>query len=130
MRRMFFFKQKTSYEVRISDWSSDVCSSDLPSTLLRKVLPPGTKRRVSGSYSTQKLERLRPALTSSLWAWLTLVPRMTIAVSRVESKASDHEASGAPAQPASSDNNSITGATIRFSVSALPTIFIRRLYIG
>src|SRR3546814_1166146 len=26
----FFFKQKTAYELRISDWSSDVCSSDLP----------------------------------------------------------------------------------------------------
>src|SRR3546814_17900883 len=26
---MFFFKQKTAYERRISDWSSDVCSSDL-----------------------------------------------------------------------------------------------------
>src|SRR3546814_6806941 len=29
----FFFKQKTAYEMRISDWSSDVCSSDL-------VMPP------------------------------------------------------------------------------------------
>src|SRR3546814_8102999 len=29
---IFFFKQKTAYEMRISDWSSDVCSSDLPST--------------------------------------------------------------------------------------------------
>src|SRR3546814_4679731 len=29
----FFFKQKTAYEMRISDWSSDVCSSDLPSLL-------------------------------------------------------------------------------------------------
>src|SRR3546814_11601445 len=27
--RVFFFKQKTAYEMRISDWSSDVCSSDL-----------------------------------------------------------------------------------------------------
>src|SRR3546814_6802536 len=27
----FFFKQKTAYEMRISDWSSDVCSSDLRS---------------------------------------------------------------------------------------------------
>src|SRR3546814_1256074 len=27
---VFFFKQKTAYELRISDWSSDVCSSDLP----------------------------------------------------------------------------------------------------
>src|SRR3546814_1966293 len=29
----FFFKQKTAYEMRISDWSSDVCSSDLFATL-------------------------------------------------------------------------------------------------
>src|SRR3546814_2772483 len=31
----FFFKQKTAYEMRISDWSSDVCSSDLPGNLTR-----------------------------------------------------------------------------------------------
>src|SRR3546814_2824415 len=30
----FFFKQKTAYEMRISDWSSDVCSSDLLRTAL------------------------------------------------------------------------------------------------
>src|SRR3546814_14112676 len=30
----FFFKQKTAYEMRISDWSSDVCSSDLSSAAL------------------------------------------------------------------------------------------------
>src|SRR3546814_4354512 len=30
---MFFFKQKTAYEMRISDWSSDVCSSDLGYTV-------------------------------------------------------------------------------------------------
>src|SRR3546814_18423352 len=29
MKCVFFFKQKTAYEMRISDWSSDVCSSDL-----------------------------------------------------------------------------------------------------
>src|SRR3546814_5196153 len=34
----FFFKQKTAYEMRISDWSSDVCSSDLPE-LVRIELP-------------------------------------------------------------------------------------------
>src|SRR3546814_5566144 len=32
----FFFKQKTAYEMRISDWSSDVCSSDLSS--VRKIV--------------------------------------------------------------------------------------------
>src|SRR3546814_8024202 len=31
---IFFFKQKTAYEMRISDWSSDVCSSDLVVHLL------------------------------------------------------------------------------------------------
>src|SRR3546814_12988883 len=33
---LFFFKQKTAYEMRISDWSSDVCSSDLLYVTLRK----------------------------------------------------------------------------------------------
>src|SRR3546814_1354249 len=33
----FFFKQKTAYEMRISDWSSDVCSSDLPAEAERQI---------------------------------------------------------------------------------------------
>src|SRR3546814_3714833 len=33
----FFFKQKTAYEMRISDWSSDVCSSDLLDRVLGQV---------------------------------------------------------------------------------------------
>src|SRR3546814_3993087 len=33
----FFFKQKTAYEMRISDWSSDVCSSDLLPILGRRI---------------------------------------------------------------------------------------------
>src|SRR3546814_17972266 len=39
----FFFKQKTAYEMRISDWSSDVCSSDLgadPETMAATVATP------------------------------------------------------------------------------------------
>src|SRR3546814_190400 len=32
----FFFKQKTAYEMRISDWSSDVCSSDLSTTCAKR----------------------------------------------------------------------------------------------
>src|SRR3546814_3411929 len=39
----FFFKQKTAYEMRISDWSSDVCSSDLDPQCLRQPL-----RRIIG----------------------------------------------------------------------------------
>src|SRR3546814_10000897 len=38
----FFFKQKTAYEMRISDWSSDVCSSDLHGS--RPCLGRGRKR--------------------------------------------------------------------------------------
>src|SRR3546814_7620389 len=34
-RLYFFFKQKTAYEMRISDWSSDVCSSDLGTESIR-----------------------------------------------------------------------------------------------
>src|SRR3546814_5601243 len=34
----FFFKQKTAYEMRISDWSSDVCSSDLHHAGLHKIV--------------------------------------------------------------------------------------------
>src|SRR3546814_2876721 len=33
---VFFFKQKTTYEMRISDWSSDVCSSDRARTSRRR----------------------------------------------------------------------------------------------
>src|SRR3546814_1523746 len=36
---VFFFKQKTAYEMRISDWSSDVCSSDLDITVSLAIKP-------------------------------------------------------------------------------------------
>src|SRR3546814_8903900 len=60
----FFFKQKTAYEMRISDWSSDVCSSDLHNTpptnsavaaLRRWALPrlAETTRLSSNSVSTR-----------------------------------------------------------------------------
>src|SRR3546814_6746216 len=39
---ILFFKQKTAYEMRISDWSSDVCSSDL-SAILRTTVAPTIK---------------------------------------------------------------------------------------
>src|SRR3546814_3467423 len=53
----FFFKQKTAYEVRISDWSSDVCSSDLQgladlATWVEKGIPPA---ETSYSFSDGKV---------------------------------------------------------------------------
>src|SRR3546814_13624377 len=48
----FFFKQKTAYELRISDWSSDVCSSDLVSQIALdgavKGAPPITDKGPAG----------------------------------------------------------------------------------
>src|SRR3546814_9332204 len=46
----FFFKQKTAYDMRISDWSSDVCSSDLqvtPSSLRPPWISPWLMYRAS-----------------------------------------------------------------------------------
>src|SRR3546814_7101724 len=49
---VFFFKQKTAYEMRISDWSSDVCSSDLAlgaeATDPKAMLRPPTGRSWAG----------------------------------------------------------------------------------
>src|SRR3546814_8874973 len=42
---LFVFKQKTAYEMRISDWSSDVCSSDLVRCARSAQPPPGSSRR-------------------------------------------------------------------------------------
>src|SRR3546814_8801434 len=47
IRFFFFFKQKTAYEMRISDWSSDVCSSDLKGESLNIDLQ-GKKAIVAG----------------------------------------------------------------------------------
>src|SRR3546814_4546251 len=44
----FFFKQKTAYEMRISDWSSDVCSSDLRKVLVIDGTADGGDNRKSG----------------------------------------------------------------------------------
>src|SRR3546814_7168010 len=57
---LFFFKQKTAYEMRISDWSSDVCSSDLWA---------GSKRFVG-------------ALRRN--AWLFLLPLAIIALAKLK----------------------------------------------
>src|SRR3546814_2515723 len=54
----FFFKQKTAYEMRISDWSSDVCSSDLA------VLTPA-QRRVSAARTALAWRGLYEGVTFS-----------------------------------------------------------------
>src|SRR3546814_7034058 len=51
---VFFFKQKTAYEMRISDWSSDVCSSDLEAAHAG-----GLVARLASDQA--RVRRLRPA---------------------------------------------------------------------
>src|SRR3546814_3259032 len=46
---VFFFKQKTAYEMRISDWSSDVCSSDLPPGATRTLTISGSVNASAGA---------------------------------------------------------------------------------
>src|SRR3546814_9414930 len=48
----FFFKQKTAYEMRISDWSSDVCSSDLALVVGQNGLTAGAQDPGNVSQST------------------------------------------------------------------------------
>src|SRR3546814_6777764 len=43
-----FFKQKTAYEMRISDWSSDVCSSDLAGEATQKIDLSAVRDRMNG----------------------------------------------------------------------------------
>src|SRR3546814_3350782 len=62
----FFFKQKTAYEMRISDWSSDVCSSDL------KEFAPNNGKRIldhlkllGGDYGGFPVDRLEHCLQTA-----------------------------------------------------------------
>src|SRR3546814_3058419 len=53
----FFFKQKTAYDMRISDWSSDVCSSDLPDHA--HAAAPRRRPRLRSRRAARKLHRRR-----------------------------------------------------------------------
>src|SRR3546814_959609 len=58
---MFFFKQKTAYEMRISDWSSDVCSSDLATAQVLRVKEHHPDATVVIAYPAETAVFLRDA---------------------------------------------------------------------
>src|SRR3546814_1843577 len=73
-----FFKQKTAYEMRISDWSSDVCSSDLFSLFNNGAYVPGEKvdATLDGDVPALMLDRhtlsfVAPAVGASATASVT-----------------------------------------------------------
>src|SRR3546814_10098699 len=75
----FFFKQKTAYEMRISDWSSDVCSSDLENELFNGEYFIHRPDRVSGrsklgSYNTCHIDQVY----GQAWMFQVGLPRVQI----------------------------------------------------
>src|SRR3546814_3069217 len=56
MSEIFFFKQKTSYEMRISDWRSDVCSSDLYQSIVPTTDPIRGKAAIKAKWEKIKAE--------------------------------------------------------------------------
>src|SRR3546814_10954705 len=69
---IFFFKQKTAYEMRISDWSSDVCSSDLIMALPAiQNLPAGVREVKFGE--TEFFEELVTNFVLAVGAGIMLV---------------------------------------------------------
>src|SRR3546814_3174339 len=66
-----FCKQKTAYEMRISDWSSDVCSSDLCDVLARCLLQARSKNRLAEGMTKITVDSPIPYLLSDLLNILT-----------------------------------------------------------
>src|SRR3546814_9354145 len=72
----FFFKQKTAYERRISDWSSDVCSSDLPAVEVRE------EQCILHMRSLEPLAALPTRLLDRLVHWAEVRPQQTFIAAR------------------------------------------------
>src|SRR3546814_17280937 len=81
----FFFKQKTAYEMRISDWSSDVCSSDLLRWRRRRQRPAQRARRGSRLASIRSTPLIR-RWSPNTCIWVSTPPTSSLANHRVRSR--------------------------------------------
>src|SRR3546814_10278459 len=72
----FFFKQKTAYEMRISDWSSDVCSSDLDAAQLAIALKGADEEMVDMCLATMS-QRAAETIRDEM-AEMTMVKRADV----------------------------------------------------
>src|SRR3546814_2016709 len=77
----FFFKQKTAYEMRISDWSSDVCSSDLGAAkaIAFSLAAAGVSKITIFNRTACKAEELTRRLS-------TVFPTLELSVARSEER--------------------------------------------
>src|SRR3546814_15183337 len=81
----FFFKQKTAYEMRISDWSSDVCSSDLQAWRARHRPDPrqgfgvAVERLAAGRIGFEAHREARQAVRIGQPPWLRRVGDIAVA---------------------------------------------------
>src|SRR3546814_4115247 len=93
----FFFKQKTAYEMRISDWSSDVCSSDLTST-----------ETIGGSIagSSRRVRRENAMMPSTISSRLTTVAKTGRRMETSDSSMAQASADGAAPRGVSADRKS------------------------
>src|SRR3546814_6421692 len=92
----FFCKQKTAYEMRISDWSSDVCSSDLwPITPVEAASTSWRRQpRPAATASTTRLTEVSPVLPVKAFA----LPEFTMmARARPRGSCARHQSTGAEA---------------------------------
>src|SRR3546814_19962159 len=90
----FFFKQKTAYEMRISDWSSDVCSSDLMALDAVALLDERWRRRPVGLVVAGSEQEAQPLLSESYYLESALQPFTELRKGTVEELRSEERRVG------------------------------------
>src|SRR3546814_8812412 len=91
---VFFYRQKTAYEMRISDWSSDVCASDLSAQPGTCVSNRGVRSRLRPPRWTGSPVRCvwrRPSVRiSSPWRTGTIPPQARLAAAKIGLRSEEH----------------------------------------
>src|SRR3546814_6883369 len=90
---MFFFKQKTAYEMRSSDWSSDVCSSDLSSHGARSRAQRSASRAGYASSETKEFRYCQMARRISRSGPSSLPDSISMAISTFPPRRSEEHTS-------------------------------------
>src|SRR3546814_2897913 len=80
----FFFKQKTAYEMRISDWSSDVCSSDLASSV--RCFSARLRRLLSIAHASTAASRIGPRIVMKPHSMMCLLYPLDTGTTRSEER--------------------------------------------